>query len=641
MSCPRGGDPLPGGYTSQSGPRQEASIAGNGPTAKVIRGERAESVDTTQVGSEKGTSVNSDIVKRSQRCEYSNQLILHVNYSGIEDKFVNSILHARHAVDVNKVSNLNNDTFRKWRRQSAFNFGYVPLADQLMPGVDGINDALDLTPIEMHYAVRRTNKPNFMLARIPVRSQLNVEAWCEHLGEYWDQQLLQLIRFGFPLDFNRACNITNEPGNHKSAVDYPKDINAYIAEEKQYDAIIGPFNENPIYGGHSSPFMTRAKPNSDRRRVIIDLSWPLGASVNAGIDKNAYLDAPFALTFPTVDDITNELKRLRRGAFLYKIDVSRAFCHVKVDPGDYDLLGLEWNGHYVDTCVPFGTRHESQIFQRLSDAVRYVMRHKGFTIIDYIDDYVGVGVPSVAWASFHALLDLMMQLGLTVSDKKLVRPATQATCLGVLIDTEKCTILIPPEKLRDITDAVRHWMTKDFATKCQLQSILGLLLYVHKCVKPARVFMNRMLELDACLTGFGGRSGNYVYHLPILRGFRNLTIVHLEMVNILLAIRTFKPHWASKKILIQCDNEAVVTVLRSGKTRDPYLTACARNIWYTAAAADIDLQYVHIRGVNNRIADVLSRWQGTTDQLNLLYHHIQKPIWLHVVQDMLDLDPEL
>ena len=45
-----------------------------------------------------------------------------------------------------------------------------------MPGVDVINDAVELTPIEMHYAVRQTNKPNFMLARIPVRGQLNVEA---------------------------------------------------------------------------------------------------------------------------------------------------------------------------------------------------------------------------------------------------------------------------------------------------------------------------------------------------------------------------------------------------------------------------------------------------------------------------------
>ena len=366
----------------------------------------------------------------------------------------------------------------------------------------------------------------------------------------------------------------------------------------------------------------------------------------------------------------------------------RVFRHVKVDPGDYDLLGLEWNGHYVDTCVPFWIRHGSQIFQRLSDAVRYVMHQKGFTMIDYIDDYVGMGVPSVAWESFHALLDLMTQLGLTVSDKKLVHPVTQVTCLGILIDTIKGTILIPPDKLRDVTAVVRHWMAKDFATKRQLQSILGLLLYVHKCVKPARVFLNRMLdllrsghgqqkirltpdfkrdlgwfakflhtyngvslydhrnidvtlELDACLTGFGGCSGDCIYHLSIPRGFRNLTIVHLEMVNILLAIRTFKRQWATKRVLIQCDNEAVVTVLRSGRTRDPYLAACARNIWYAAAAADIDLQYVHIRGIENKVADVLSRWQGTTDQYNLLYTHIQRPVWLPVSQDMLELDPEM
>ena len=219
--------------------------------------------------------------------------------------------------------------------------------------------------------------------------------------------------------------------------------------------------------------MTRAKLNSDRRRVMVDLSWSLGASVNAGIDKNAYLDGPFALIFPTVDDITNELKHLGCGALLYKVDASRAFRHVKVDPSDYDLLGLDWKGHYVNMCVPFGTRHRSHICQCLNDTVRYVMRQKG------------VGVPSVAWASFHTLLDLMMQLGLTVSDKKLVRPAMQVTCLGVLIDIIEGTISIPREKLRDVTDAVRHWLTKEFATKSQLQSILGVLLYVHKCVKPA------------------------------------------------------------------------------------------------------------------------------------------------------------
>ena len=74
--------------------------------------------------------------------------------------------------------------------------------------------------------------------------------------------------------------------------------------------------------------MTRPKPNSSRRRVIIDLSWPLGLSVNAGIDKNSYLDSDFALTFPTLDDIIAELKKLGCGALLYKVDVWLAFRHI-------------------------------------------------------------------------------------------------------------------------------------------------------------------------------------------------------------------------------------------------------------------------------------------------------------------------
>ena len=74
----------------------------------------------------------------------------------------------------------------------------------------------------------------------------------------------------------------------------------------------------------------------------------------------------------------------------------------------------------------------------------------------------------------------------------------------------------------------------------------------------------------------------------------NWSIIQLEMVNILF--RLFQAHWAGKKVLIKCDNEAVVSVLRTGKTKDPFLGACARNICYVCALADIDVQYVHVRG---------------------------------------------
>ena len=149
------------------------------------------------------------------------------------------------------------------------------------------------------------------------------------------------------------------------------------------------------------------------------------------------------------------------------------------------------------------------------------------------------------------------------------------------------------------------------------------------------------LELDACLTGFGGLCGQFIYHLPISRGFRNWTIVHLEMINIFLALRLFGQLWSHKKIEVHCDNQAVVTVLKSGKTRDVFLAACARNIWCLTAVHDIDVQYSHIRGASNQLADILSRWQGSLDQVQFLHSKIPDPVWLPVSESLLELDPYL
>ena len=307
-----------------------------------------------------------------------------------------------------------------------------------------------------------------------------------------------------------------------------------------------------------------------------------------------------------------------------------------MDPFDYDLLGLYWDGFYLDKNFPFGTRHGSQFFQRTSNAVRYVLRMRGFDVLNYIDDFLGFGVPSVAQKSYEALSEVMTELDLTISQKKLVPPSTKAICLGIEIDTVQGTLSIPPDKFAHIKAEVENWAHKSRSTKRQLQSLLGLLLHICKCVRPARCFINRMLEvlrhatdtnnirltdefhrdllwfrtflqeyngvsmyghkkpdftveLDACLTGLGGCCDNIVYHVPIPLGYEQLTIVHLEMVNILVALKLFGQKWKGNRVLIKCDNEAVVSVLRSGKARDPFLGACARNIWYLSALQDVEM----------------------------------------------------
>ena len=123
-----------------------------------------------------------------------------------------------------------------------------------------------------------------------------------------------------------------------------------------HKAIFGPYT-NPPYGAftHVSPFITRDKPDSDKHRVIVDLSFPAEASVNAATPRNVYLNTVFKLQYPTMDHITRRLHGLGWGCQLYKVDLSHAFRQLHTDPMNYPLLCLKWSDRFFsDTCVPFG-----------------------------------------------------------------------------------------------------------------------------------------------------------------------------------------------------------------------------------------------------------------------------------------------
>ena len=46
-----------------------------------------------------------------------------------------------------------------------------------------------------------------------------------------------------------ACDLGQYTGNHSSANDFLKDIEAYLDEELAYGAFLGPFETHPIIGG--------------------------------------------------------------------------------------------------------------------------------------------------------------------------------------------------------------------------------------------------------------------------------------------------------------------------------------------------------------------------------------------------------
>ena len=205
----------------------------------------------------------------------------------------------------------------------------------------------------MHRLIKQTSLPNYLGARIPVLSQRRPDRWRFHLKQFWDKQIVDLIQYGFPLDFDRTCQLQSTEINHTSALQNLDHIESYITEQCAFNAMNGPFKEPPIEL-HISPSMTRSKQNSNKRRTIMDPSWPKVFSVNDGVKRDQYLGSYFTLHYPSLDHITDALKHLGSQALVYKIDISRTFRLLTIDPRDIDLLGSKHHNYFIDGSLPFG-----------------------------------------------------------------------------------------------------------------------------------------------------------------------------------------------------------------------------------------------------------------------------------------------
>ena len=152
---------------------------------------------------------------------------------------------------------------------------------------------------------------------------------------------------------------------------------------------------------------------------------------------------------------------------IFKIDISRAFRHIRIDPGDLDLLGLQHlDQYYLDRSLPFGYRLGSNFFQKISDSVRFIMNKNGFPgLHNYIDDHISCELPANIHKPYQFLITLLQDLGLAISEKKLCPPSTKVVCLGILFDTVTRTMPIPPEKMSDIRTMCTDWSYKRVVTK--------------------------------------------------------------------------------------------------------------------------------------------------------------------------------
>ena len=248
--------------------------------------------------------------------------------------------------------------------------------------------------------------------------------------------------------------------------------------------------------------------------------------------------------------------------------------------------------------------------------------------------------------------------------------------LGVLIDTIAMTISVPSSRMAEIHDTLDMWVEKSSCSKSELQSLIGVLCFVIKCVWQSRVFINRLLDVlrsfsadqrsttltqefhkdvrwwihfmdkfngvsfipapdwyapdlifatDSTLTGCGGLTDSEFFHSPFPPSIQQLCldINALEILGVLVAVRLWGPCYAGRKILLYCDNLQAVQAINSGRTRNEFIGRCVRQLWLETASYHFHIRAVHLPGVENRLADSLSRWDLSSRYRNLFYEQIQ------------------
>ena len=86
------------------------------------------------------------------------------------------------------------------------------------------------------------------------------------------------------------------------------------------------------------------------------------------------------------------------------------------------------------------------------------------------------------------------------------------------------------------------------------------------------------------------------------------------------ALKLWAEELQGKYFWIHVDNEAVASVLNSGRGREPELQNALREIAYIAAKHKFIMRARHIAGIDNRIPDWLSRWDEPNSRKQFREH---------------------
>lgn len=457
--------------------------------------------------------------------------------------------------------------------------------------------------------------------------------------------------------------------NLRSALQEPEIVDELLSRESEKGYMIGPFNSSPFPLYRINPIGVATRKYSGKKRLIMDLSAPHNNDV---LSINSLIPSEqFSLYYATVDHAIEFIKKAGKGAWLGKADITDAFKIMPLHPSQWHLFGVMWRQKmYFAVRLTFGCRSSPRIFDTLSEALCWILLNncKLPFVLHLLDDFLVVDFPhSQPDRCITALKNTFKELGVPLSEEKTKGPAKAIEFLGIILDSDLMQASLPLEKLVRIREAIKSAADAESLSKKELLSLLGHFNFATRIIPQGRSFISRLLDLSktannlhdnitldagcrsdlrfwsrlcdnwngisffyndqietsatlkfftdaAPSIGFGGFFNNQWFADAWPKELQSITLnAHstalLELYPIVVACILWGRRWPRKQILAYCDNEATVKIINKGRSFVPSINRLVRRLTWICVTKNFTLRAVHIPGLNNRIADSLSRFK--------------------------------
>ena len=528
------------------------------------------------------------------------------------------------------------------------------------------------TGVPLPTPLTRENNATIPPLPTPINVDILEHVLLDHPNRAFVEKLCSNLRYGADIGYT-GPRVPRFSKNLPTALTQPEIVTRNLAAEIALGRVAGPFSKPPFPNFQVSPIGLVPKKHSDKFRTIFHLSFPKSGdtSINHFISKEDHslqyitIDNTIAGIlqlgkgcFLAKTDIESAFRLipLKPSDYeLFGMVWNNHYYYDKVLP--FGLRSAPFIFNLLSDAVEWILRNKCSIS----------------FVCHILDDFLIIEPPSssspysqACQRSLSSMQLTFRNLGIPMAPHKTQGPCTTLEFMGIILDTSKMEARLPSDKVERIRTSLACFQGKKSCTLKELQSLIGTLNFACKVVPPGRPFLQRMIELtrnvsqphhhiklssgffkdltmwqifisnwnganfflptlwvdsDSLLLhtdasgslGFGGIFGSKWFQgswqTNQQLGQPGISIAWQELFALVVACHLWGEAFSNQRIIFYCDNESVVNIVNSKRSRIPRVMDLVRHLTLLTLKYNFYLKVRHIEGKRNEIADSISRFQ--------------------------------